>query len=48
MRRPALPGAVIEKAEALRTQELSCRKIGKELGLGKGTIRKRINGKTAS
>ena len=43
--RPALPGTLIAKAEALHAQGLSYRKIEKELGLGEGTIRKRISSK---
>jgi DNA invertase Pin-like site-specific DNA recombinase len=43
--RPALPGTLIAKAEALHAKGLSFRKIEKELGLGEGTIRKRISSK---
>jgi hypothetical protein len=42
--RPAVARSVIEKAEALRAQCLSLRKVEKQLGLGEGTIRKRMKG----
>jgi DNA invertase Pin-like site-specific DNA recombinase len=40
--RPPLGQEVYEKAKELRQQNLSFRKIGKELGIDEGTIRKRI------
>lgn len=40
--RPAVPGSVMEKARVLRDKGLSFRKIGKELGVDEGTVRKKI------
>lgn len=39
---PAIPESIIEKAKSLREKGLSFRKIGKELGVDEGTVRKRI------
>ncbi|MBI4595194.1 MAG: recombinase family protein [Candidatus Tectomicrobia bacterium] len=44
--RPAVPDELLEKAKSLRRQGLSFRKIGKELGIDEGSIRKRMNGRS--
>ena len=39
---PAVTDSGIEKANSLRNKGLSFRKIGKELGVDEGTVRKRL------
>ncbi len=41
--RPKIHDAILEKAKDLRKQGLSFRKIEKQLGVGEGTIRKKLN-----
>jgi DNA invertase Pin-like site-specific DNA recombinase len=43
--RPSVNDDIFQQALILRKEGLSFRKIEKELGVGEGTIRKRINGK---
>jgi len=40
--RPSVNNDILEKARVLRKQGLSFRRIEKQLGVGEGTIRKRI------
>ena len=40
--RPKIHDGILEKAKELRSQGMSFRKIEKQLGLGEGTIRKKI------
>jgi len=40
--RPPVPEETYKKAQALRSQGLSFRRIGRELGINEGTIRKRM------
>jgi DNA invertase Pin-like site-specific DNA recombinase len=40
--RPPVPDGVYEKAKKLRSEGLSFRKIGRELSIDEGTIRKRV------
>jgi len=40
--RPSVLDSIIEKAKSLRRKGLSFRKIGKELGVDEGTVRKKI------
>jgi DNA invertase Pin-like site-specific DNA recombinase len=40
--RPRLNNDILEKARILRNQGLSFRRIEKDLGVGEGTIRKRL------
>ena len=44
--RPTIHNSVMEKAKELRKQGLSFRKIEKQLGLGEGTIRKKLKSDT--
>ena len=41
--RPKIHNKILEKAKELQKQGLSFRKIEKQLGVGEGTIRKKLN-----
>lgn len=41
--RPLIYDSILEQAKLLRKQGLSFRKIEKQLGVGEGTVRKKIN-----
>ena len=41
--RPEIHNGTLEKAKELRKQGMSFRKIEKQLGVGEGTIRKKLN-----
>ena len=42
---PKIHDGILDKARALRREGLSFRKIEKQLGVGEGTIRKKLNSK---